>query len=549
MRLLAGLLLLVVRLPALELAPGLPALPQPGVPLLWANLPDADLQQPAPTLAPPQPYQWVGDPDRATTLRVELPAAVTRAVLTAWDCENRPVAQQPLPGGSSSLPLQLRGQGVWLLTLDCWRGEQLTARLARSVAALASAKEARARWAQDEFWVGTCAFPGRQHWTNAYGPGRPVGLTAAQARELDAELAARSGVTVVRPDVPVRWSGPTAAIDWSACDEAFGAWTAQGCRLFLQLCQPPEWAVLPAYAQVPDPRWRYPRQEDPTRRLLRELLPRYGPQAVAVELYNEPDNRDFWRGTPGEFGELLAWTLDELRRGAPQVLVGSPGYCLIEPTWCGQFARTLRGQVGLIDYHSHGDLGNLLWAERAILATHAAAEQPVRPLCNTEMGYAAWRLDQERMQGVTGLQKLLYCWAHGHRGALLYASREIGGPRQKLGDPDFGFVDHFFCPRFAYGGLTALVNLLAGARCEQVLRQTPGQHVYLFRRGPDRLLATFAENLQESRLTVRTEAREVVVYDPFGNPAPPVAGGSVELPCGAWPRVTLLRAAAAPTLP
>ena len=58
----------------------------------------------------------------------------------------------------------------------------------------------------------------------------------------------------------------------------------------------------------------------------------------------------------------------------------------------------------------------------------------------------------------TALQKLLHCWAHGDRGALLFCSRGIGGPRLPQGDADWGYIDYFMCPRFMYGAVAAFID-------------------------------------------------------------------------------------------
>jgi hypothetical protein len=173
------------------------------------------------------------------------------------------------------------------------------------------------------------------------------------------------------------------------------------------------------------------------------------------------------------------------------------------------------GDIDWVAYHSHGWIPEIKDELHAIRAIHAAAgfQDPV--IVNTEMGHAAWRLDQEREMAATAVQKVLYCWAQGHRGALLYASREIGGPRQ-IG-ADYGYLDYTFCPRWMYGAVGALVHAYAGATFEHTLVESPGLHAYLFRRGDDCLLALFAPDNVPKAVSVDADAEGAILIGPMGN--------------------------------
>jgi hypothetical protein len=468
-------------------------------------------------------------------------ARADRALLTVWDWQRNPVAQVPLSRPSAEVvPFEVTGRGTYVLTLDCLLAGECVARLARSFCVCPSNLERREAWRTAEFAVGTCAFPGRQHWTNDFGPARPAGLTDEESRNLDAELAARAGLQVVRPDLPIEWPSEDAPLDFARADASLAAWTSRGFRLDLQVNMPPEWAVLPQYAAVTDPKWRYPRREAPSRRWLAELLPRYAQDALCIELWNEPDNRDFWRGTPQEYVEWAGWAIEEVRRQRPDVPIAAGGYCLLEPEWTGLFAQALRGKLDWVGYHSHGDVTALEAVSRAMRATHAAAGYATPVFLNTEMGYAAWRLDIERHQAATAIQKLLYCWAHGNRAALLYCSRDVGGPRLRPGDADWGFVDHFFCPRFAYGALSAFIDIHAGASFERTLTEAQPFSAYLFRREDARLVGVFTTYDGERAVTITSDAVRAEIVDPMGNRQPAETPTNVRLTAGLYPLTVVL---------
>jgi hypothetical protein len=280
-----------------------------------------------------------------------------------------------------------------------------------------------------------------------------------------------------------------------------------------------------------------------------EAVARYAKDAAWIELYNEPDNRDFWRGTPEEYLEWANAAIEEVHRAAPGVPIAAGGYCLLEPEWTGLFARALQGKLDLIGYHSHGDVTALEAAFRAMRATHAAAGYASPVFANTEMGYAAWRLDMERHQAATAMQKLLYCWAHGNRGALLYCSRDIGGPRQRPSDADWGFVDHLFCPRFAYGALSAFIDTYAGARFERTLTEAQPFSAYLFRRDDARLVAAFTAYDGERAITITSDAQRAEIVDPMGNRAEAASPKQIELKAGFYPIAVVLYGATTASVP
>jgi hypothetical protein len=179
----------------------------------------------------------------------------------------------------------------------------------------------------------------------------------------------------------------------------------------------------------------------------------------------------------------------------------------------------------------------------AMRATHAAEgyEQPV--FYNTEMGFANWRLDMERAAAATAVQKLLYCWAHGDRAALLYCSRDIGGPRTSA--KDWGCLDHFMCPRFTYGAVAAFMDAYAGAVFGRALTEANGLYAYVFRQGDRLLVPVFVGSDYPRPVVLETDAATVTRLDPMGNAAPvSPAEGRATVTAGYYPATLVLEGAA-----
>jgi hypothetical protein len=522
--------------PEIALRPGMAAVDIGKVPRLWDSVPDADRVRPQMTLDPEAAYRWVLAPAETMRVHLRVPAAAggTRVALTVWDWHRTPVSQAwwtcPV---DAWVPLTVAGRGVFLLTVDLFDGDTCLARLPRSFGVLPSNEAKREVWRQGTFWVGACCFPGRQHWRSDFGPGHPPGLTEQESREMDAELSRRLGITVARPDIAASWPAADQPIDVARAEAALSAWTSRGFELDLQLWSPgADWSVLPKYAAVTDPKWRYPARDDVLRAFVGACLERWGHHAKLVELGNETDNPDFWRGTPEEY---LAWcqtVVTEVRRHLPEVPIANGGYTFILPEWSGQYIRALRDTTQIQAYHAHGGV-DLARQQLTTLRTGLAAAAVTRPrVVNTETGFCAWRLDMERQMAATAVQKLLYGWAHGNEGALLYCSREYSGPR--LTANDWGYLDYFMCPRFMYGTVAAFIDQFAGATFERVVTETDGLYAYVFATAGAKLLALFAPNDQDREVTVESDSSAAQVVDPMGNAAAVVPPGRVQVRVGLY---------------
>jgi hypothetical protein len=520
----------------LALRPGMPAISELGVPMLYEAVPDADRVEPRAHLSPQSPYQWVAPPGGGLTAKVavEPGARGERGVLTVWDWNRVPVAQSRFAVPfEETVAFEVGGRGTYLLTLDLFAADKCVARLARSFSVCPDNRECRKVWREDEFFVGTCSFPGRQNWPNDYGPAHPADLSEEAAREMDADLAARLGLQVVRPDLPVFWPSESAPIDFGLADKCIVCFASRGFKLDLQVGAPGDWAISPRYRDVKDPKWRYPPREEPQRRFIAAIARRYARYAAFFEVYNEPDNQDFWRGTPEEYIAFNRWTAEEIRRAAPKAIIANGGYTMLEPAATGLIARGVHGTTDLVAYHAHGGVQLLREMFHSMQAVHAAAGYRKPVFINTEMGYAAWRLDQEREMAATAVQKLLFCWAHGNRGALLYCSRDIGGPRLR-GD-DWGFIDYTMCPRFAYGAVAAFIDAYAGARFEGILRETDQLHVYSFRDAGRHIVSLFTPDGAERPVILESDSTRAYLVDPMGNRTPVPNAQSVEVTASLYP--------------
>ena len=456
----------------------------------------------------------------STEFRIQIvpsdPVKEHRLIATIWDWDNRPVAQEICSSEKvHDLDITIKGSGVYLITLDGFGKDEHVYRVVRSFAVLPDRSKLQERWITSDYWLGICAFPGRYHWSSGGKPSKPETISEEKAREIEADAMAKLGLTVARLDVSmVLPEKETTPINWKRMDAAVNAYTSRGFQLALQLMHPPDWAMEEKYKSETKDTWRFPRREEPYRRYVREIVSRYGKHAKFVQVYNEPDQLEFWAATPAEYVTEVIQARDEIRKVLPEVEIANGGYAFIDPKRTEYFTQELKGKTELQAYHSHGNLRELMRDMEQMRSMHKDAKYDNPRFINTECGFAAWRLDQERSQAASVSQKILYSWAHGDEGMLIFASRMTKAPGRS--GRDFGLLDYDFCTRFVYGTTSALIEKLAGARFDRVLVESGDQHAYMFKRGNHRIAAHFSIGASKE-LNLKSDAKQTRAFDAMGN--------------------------------
>ncbi len=522
-----------------------------GVPQLHERIPEAKGDASGLSLIADKPFHWATTSSHgrvAVTVGVDA-AKFQSGQLTVWNWHNRAIDKFRIEAGKPfSITYQINEYGVYLLTLDGFKDGKPVSRLIRSIAFSPNLTDARRDWKTDAFFLGICAFPGRYHWSQGGRPTLPKGITEQAARELEAELVARLGFQLVRADISMEMgrrvteTGESYRFDFKRMDAAVKAYTSRGFQLALQVMNAPDWAILEKYKTVKSNGWRYPRREQPQRQYIAALLKRYGEHARFVQVFNEPDQVEFWSGTQEEFVGQYRFSRDQIRKQLPNAPIANGGYAFIDLDKSKYFVEQLKGQVDLHAYHSHGNLRELKKDFALMKKLHAEAGYESTRYVNTETGYAAWRLDQERRQAQAVAQKTLYCWANGHKGVLLFCSRMTRGPGRS--GRDFGFLDHQFCPRFVYGTTAALVSSLAGSRFKTTLIESDSVHVYQFQRGDKQIIAAFTVGLP-ANVTIKSDATGGERVDEMGNHAKLSNPKQTELQLDGYPRYVILKRASA----
>jgi hypothetical protein len=169
-----------------------------------------------------------------------------------------------------------------------------------------------------------------------------------------------------------------------------------GVRLIPYVCYTPPW-LAPSGAQ-PNEIYRSPPSDVHEFEQLMELLAaRYRGRFGSWELWNEPDNREYWLGTPAQYAQLLAAGARGVKRGDPSarvVLGGIAGHL--------EFLEELLAQhraaeaIDVVNLHSYAEtwnaeplegLSEYLQRAARLVRAHGAGE----PLWLAEVGYSSFR--------------------------------------------------------------------------------------------------------------------------------------------------------------
>jgi hypothetical protein len=237
--------------------------------------------------------------------------------------------------------------------------------------------------------------PAFRHVLIGIGEDYPKESRSLGAAQRDLEVLKTNGIHVLRISFawdamePERWR-----FDWSFWDDYVRMATEEyGMQLIHYVCYTPRWAT-----DRPEDFWREP----PTNNVyfaefVAALVQRYKNRIHSWELWNEPDNPDYWRGTVQQFENLLNAGGQAVHRSDPRARVVMGGLA-----WNLDFlAAVLTNEpaihdVNAFNLHNYYEtwssepvehIPDYLGRASAILAAHRTHA----PLWLAEIGYSSFR--------------------------------------------------------------------------------------------------------------------------------------------------------------
>jgi hypothetical protein len=254
---------------------------------------------------------------------------------------------------------------------------------------------------------------------------------------------------------------------WARFDRLFDAAERWGLRLLPVLIGAPRWAV----GRDADAGAGPPSDWLAWQRFASDAAARYGARVAAWEVWNEPNIREFWRGTVDEYARLLRLAYPSLSATAP-VLLG--GMVQDDGSWLRALVRA-EAPFDVVAWHVYGDAAELL---RLAPLTRSLTD---RPIWVTEAGASI--LPLYALARAVGVERV-----------LVYRASDVGDHLWGLLREDLAPKPSFLAYRAAarWLGGRAFVRLhspthveLAGAHVTwgAPIALPPGQHLLVYPSG------------------------------------------------------------------
>ena len=146
----------------------------------------------------------------------------------------------------------------------------------------------------------------------------PEETTTSEKIQKNFDVLRETGTKLLR--FGIGWDGIEEAPDahnWRFWDEIVDTAEREGVTLLPYVCYTPQWL-----GDDPENFWREtPRDLDRFGKFMFQIAQRYRGKIRSWELWNEPDNRDYWRGSAKQFARMFKAGASAVRRADPQASV------------------------------------------------------------------------------------------------------------------------------------------------------------------------------------------------------------------------------------
>lgn len=355
------------------------------------------------------------------------------------------------------------------------------------------------------------------------------------------------------------------SMDWSFWDEFVRQATQAGTRLVPYICYTPKWAA----AKPGEEFWRQPPKDTQLfGDFVRRLVERYHEQIHSWEIWNEPDNPEYWSGSTEEFEQLLETGCRAVRETDPTATVVMGGLA-----WNLDFLQTVLSQaqartnLDVINLHNYYEtwsgeplerLTEYVGRARDLVSEAGGSQQ----LWMAEVGYSDFRKGAyvsrtsrafynyehtAKYQGADLFRTLTLLLASGDVSLVTwYRIHDLPSTQAVIGDVNnryLGVLDEHGQPKPALHALVYFNTLFRdGFRCldkevssHRLLHSSVEAHAFELANGT-RVVAVWlktvvlgergatpegqARDAREEKITLtlpRTHARSAAVYDEFGH--------------------------------
>ena len=245
--------------------------------------------------------------------------------------------------------------------------------------------------------------PSRQRDTQAGFFLQPAGLAEDYPEEADPVAKMRRDIAVLQRAgirylrFGIGWDSVESQpgiYDWSVWDSLFKVLGDAGIFPLPYVCYTPRWL----HPEDPKDFWRLPAEPGRFASFMAAAVARYRDQARSWELWNEPDNDYYWRGTVEQYAGLVKAGAEAVRRADPTARVVLGGMSKMRSPFLEDLLRRfgLGSEVDVVNLHGYLETWDGARAEEYPARIEAVAElvgekAPRADLWLAEFGYGDWR--------------------------------------------------------------------------------------------------------------------------------------------------------------
>lgn len=235
----------------------------------------------------------------------------------------------------------------------------------------------------------------------------PEETTTSEKVARDFEILRETGTKLLR--VGIGWDGieeKPGEYKWRHWDEVVDTAQREGVTLLPYVCYTPEWATGARRDGWREP----PRNLDRFGKFMSVIASRYRGTVRSWELWNEPDNRDYWRGSPKQFARMFTAAARAVRKADPHAVVVLGGLAHgPDSSFFNAITanRRLSGYFDVLNFHGYFETWDSTPAEEYLdrINGYAAAVGSASPdrtpdMWLAEFGYSSGKV--ARKAGATG---------------------------------------------------------------------------------------------------------------------------------------------------
>jgi hypothetical protein len=252
---------------------------------------------------------------------------------------------------------------------------------------------------------------------------------------------------------------------------------------------------------------------------VRQTVRHYAGQVAYWEIWNEPDLKYFWTGSPSDYYQLLKTSYTVIKSVDPTAKVVLAGMvvpdlqffsAVLDAAKADATSRATHGYFDIAAWHAYGAAKQVypnLMQMRSILNGHDFASAPIWV---TEAGFPASNPNGESRQAAYVLQSIAYAFAAGADRVFVYRASDDPTPKT------WGMISADGIPRLAYTAFSVAAQYLSHVQAA-TYDPTPDVERFVFFTPQNRISMIWNHGTADRSMSLSAAQRSGTLVDWQGN--------------------------------